>query len=639
MARLAQWLASRNALRVALALGVLATLPALGVGLVHDDLMQRLALEGAVPGYARGPHELYDFTGSDPGGTRAMIEAGYFPWFTDPALSLRFFRPLSSLLLALDVALFGRAALPAHVHSLLWFVLIACAAAAIFRRVLSPRAATLATLVYVLAGAHADTTAWLAARHTLVGAALGALAVWAHVAGRTQAGRAQAGRAQAGRTQAGRPQGRSRIALLAVPALLVGMLASETALGAVVFILLYELIVSEGPRRERVVAALPVLALGLAHLAFYVLSGYGTKESGAYISPFDDPGAFAGAIVSRGALLVAELYGALPSLITSMLEPAQVPGAIYGALAAAGCALVLYRGRDRRAERSDGRPTSAAVCRGRDAVAQRSDPCDRLAEGEGRALLWLGLSSVVCLAPMVGGVVGGRLLPLSLVGSAAVVGAAIVLAFELASKTTVARRLGFGAIGVALVLLHLGFSPLVRLSMPSFLANVGEAERELARRADAGECREGSTGYLLTGADPVLSLYAAPALLYYEPEKAAWLSRMRVLSMAPHAQELTVTGADRFELRVLDGPREANLFETVYRDAPLSRGHRVQAGELTATVLEVERGLPTHVAFEVEGGLESICFLTWRDGQLAALPTPELGRSRSLPHELGPMGL
>ena len=609
MARLAQWLASRNALRVALALGVLATLPALGVGLVHDDLMQRLALEGAVPGYARGPHELYDFTGSDPGGTRAMIEAGYFPWFTDPALSLRFFRPLSSLLLALDVALFGRAALPAHVHSLLWFVLIACAAAAIFRRVLSPRAATLATLVYVLAGAHADTTAWLAARHTLVGAALGALAVWAHVAGRAQAGRAQAGQTQAGRTQAGRPQGRSRVALLAVPALLVGMLASETALGAVVFILLYELIVSEGPRRERVVAALPVLALGLAHLAFYVLSGYGTKESGAYISPFDDPGAFASAIVSRGALLVAELYGALPSLITSMLEPAQVPGAIYGALAAAGCALVLYRGRD------------------------------RLAEGEGRALLWLGLSSVVCLAPMVGGVVGGRLLPLSLVGSAAVVGAAIVLAFELASKTTVARRLGFGAIGVALVLLHLGFSPLVRLSMPSFLANVGEAERELARRADAGECREGSTGYLLTGADPVLSLYAAPALLYYEPEKAAWLSRMRVLSMAPHAQELTVTGADRFELRVLDGPRGANLFETVYRDAPLSRGHRVQAGELTATVLEVERGLPTHVAFEVEGGLESICFLTWRDGQLAALPTPDPGRSRSLPHELGPMGL
>ena len=101
-----------------------------------------------------------------------------------------------------------------------------------------------------------------------------------------------------------------------------------------------------------------------------------------------------------------------------------------------------------------------------------------MAAGEGRALLWLGTSSVVCLVPMVGGVVGGRLLPLSLVGSSAVVGAAIVVAFQLASKTTVPRRLAFGAVGVVLVLLHLGFSPLVRVSMPSFLANVGEAERE-----------------------------------------------------------------------------------------------------------------------------------------------------------------
>jgi hypothetical protein len=288
-----------------------------------------------------------------------------------------------------------------------------------------------------------------------------------------------------------------------------------------------------------------------------------------------------------------------------MIEPLHVPGAIYGALAAGSCALALYFGRD------------------------------RLGAGEGRALLWLGASSVVCLVPMVGGVVGGRLLPLSLVGSAAVVGAAIVVAFELASK----RRLAFGALGVVLVFLHLGLSPLVRVSMPSFLATVGEAERELARRADASGCREGSLGYLLTGADPVLSLYAAPALLYYEPEKAAWLSRLRVLSMAPHAQELTVTGTDRFELRVLDAPREANLFETVYRAAPLAPGHRVRAGELAATVLEVERGLPTHVAFEVEGGLDAICFLTWRDGKLAALPTPDPGHPRSLPHELGPMGM
>jgi len=37
-----------------LAIGVLATLPALGVGLVHDDLIQRLVLAGEVPGTCAG---------------------------------------------------------------------------------------------------------------------------------------------------------------------------------------------------------------------------------------------------------------------------------------------------------------------------------------------------------------------------------------------------------------------------------------------------------------------------------------------------------------------------------------------------------------------------------------------------------
>ncbi|MCZ7680897.1 MAG: hypothetical protein M5U28_19800 [Sandaracinaceae bacterium] len=402
-----------------MAIGVLATLPALGVGFVHDDLLHRLVLEDRVAEYERGPHELYDFTGADPAATAEMIEAGYFPWFTDPALRIRFFRPLSSLLLALDSALFGRASLPAHLHSLLWFVLIALVAAAIFRRTLSPRGATLATLVYALAGAHADTTAWLAARHTLVGAAFGAVAVWAHIARRSEGSE---------RIEAG--------AIIAPLALLAGMLASETALGAVVFIALFELLVSRGPLRARALAALPTLTLGLAHLVFYVLAGYGTKNSAAYISPFDDPLAFVGAVFARGALLVAELYGALPSLISSIAEPLGLPGAVYGALAAAGCALLVYRGRD------------------------------RLAEGEDRRLLWLGASSVVCLAPMVGGVLGGRLLPLALVGSSAVVGTAIALAFELASKSPLARRLAFAASGLALVLLHFVLAPLLRVGVP-----------------------------------------------------------------------------------------------------------------------------------------------------------------------------
>jgi branched-subunit amino acid transport protein len=86
-------------------------------------------------------------------------------------------RPLSSLLLALDQRLFGNDPLPAHVHSLLWFVVASIVAAAIFRSVLSRTSATIATAIYALASAHMITTAWVASRHALVSAALGAIAV------------------------------------------------------------------------------------------------------------------------------------------------------------------------------------------------------------------------------------------------------------------------------------------------------------------------------------------------------------------------------------------------------------------------------------------------------------------------------
>ncbi len=582
--RVARWLASSRGPRVAVLLGALATLPALRVGLLHDDLMHRTFLDG-VPGYRLAPHQLYDFTTADPEAVQRMIDHGYMPWFADPRLALRFFRPLSSLLLTSDDALFGQAALPAHVHSLLWFALIAIVAAAIFRRTLRPTSATVATLVFALAGAHAMTTAWLAARHTLVGASFGALVVWAHLRWR---------------------QDRWRPGAFLAPLFLIGgMLASETALGSVVFVALYELIVPRERMARRALHALPVFALGLAHLAFYALAGYGTRHSGTYISPFADPLAFAEAIVIRGPLLIGELYGAAPVMIAAMVEQLALPVAIYGLVMLAGCALVLYRA--------------------------------KLPSIERRRLLWLGSASVVCLAPMVGGVLGPRLLALATIGSAAVVGAAIVEGFRAARSMRGLARVGVTVGVMVLVSLHLGFAPLVRTSLPGLLAGMSDAERQLALDADLSACPQGAMGYVLTGADPVLSLYAAPSLHFYTPQKAARLRAVSVVSMAEEAQELRTVG-DRVELAIIE-PRTANLFERVYRDEPMRAGDRVEAGELRVTVLDVEDGWPTRVAMENARGWESACFLVWQGGRLRSMPPPDPGEVRVIAHELGPMGL
>ena len=155
-------------------LAVLASLPSLFVGFVNDDLNHRLVLEGRVPGRSGTWFGLYDFT-SPSLPASALTRQGIFPWFTDPALALRFLRPLSSATLALDHALFGRNALIAHVHSLLWMAVLAGIVGRLFQRWFSAPAALVSAVVFALSGVHAIPLSWLASRHTLVAASFGAL--------------------------------------------------------------------------------------------------------------------------------------------------------------------------------------------------------------------------------------------------------------------------------------------------------------------------------------------------------------------------------------------------------------------------------------------------------------------------------
>ena len=161
-------------------LAVLASLPSLFVGFVNDDLNHRLVLEGRVPGRSGTWFGLFDFT-SPSLPASALTRQGIFPWFTDPALALRFLRPLSSATLALDHALFGRNALIAHVHSLLWMAVLAGIVGRLFQRWFSAPAALVSAVVFALSGVHAIPLSWLASRHTLVAASFGALSLWGWV--------------------------------------------------------------------------------------------------------------------------------------------------------------------------------------------------------------------------------------------------------------------------------------------------------------------------------------------------------------------------------------------------------------------------------------------------------------------------
>lgn len=566
-----------------LALTLIASLPCLFVGFSHDDLTHRLMLEGQVPGFDW--YGLYDFT--PPAASAAIqIQRGSLPWFTNPEISLRFLRPLASATLALDHELFGRAALPAHVQSLLWLAVLVCVASLLYRRWFEAPAARVSAIVYALSGVHAMPTAWLASRHTLVAATFGLLALWGWARFREQGSR--------------------RAAVLGLAALVLSLLSSESGLVAVVLLASYEL----GTRgwRRGALGALPPLGVGVAYLVCYVLAGFGAHGSAFYVSPFSAPLAYARTALQGVPALAVELLLGLPSAVSALGGSAALLSfALLGLLALVAAGALPH-----------------ALRRELDA-------------GSRRHLLWLSVGSVVGLFALVGAPVTGRVLPLPLLGGAALVGHVLWALWQRARQ----RKLYWATLAL-LGLLHLVLAPLVRLGVALEFRKSAEALRRLALEADVGACAEQGSLQLLTGADPVISLYAAPALLFHAPEKAG-ADFFRVLSMAPQAQQLTREGQTGFELAVMQRPRGGNIFELLFRDTddPLYVDQRVQLPELVVDVAETSAGLFTRIRFEQRRALETspVCFMIWRAGRLQALPMPAIGQSVRIEHEPGPMGL
>jgi hypothetical protein len=569
------------------------SLPSLFVGFYGDDLVQRLVLEGQIPGYALGAFELYDFTPPRFDIARS-IDAGMFPWFTSAELSLRFLRPLTSASLALDHVMFGRNPLLAHLQSWCWMLLLAAAAANLYQRWFTRGAALVSALVFALSTVHGAPTAWLASRHTLIAASLAVSALWAWVKYREDGVRAGA---------------------LLGPAFSIGsLLASESGLCGVLLLVCYEL-ASRGWRRGFGGASLFSL-IGLAYLASYAGLGYGARGSSFYVSPFNAPLDYLGIALWSVPALCAELLLGAPSALAAFVPEARAAFVLASLAASAALAAIAFAGRT------------------------------QLSPSARRTLSWLTASSFVALFALVGAPVTGRVLPLPAFGAAALIGNAFWLVWHRArAKADGGASRRFNAWWLALAtlgLLHFGLSPLLRLGVTFQFRQMAIDQQRLAEQADVGACGERGSLYLLTGADPIIALYASAALLFHTPSKGG-AERLRVLSMAPQAVRLERSEPSTLSLQVLDLPRRQNAFERLYRppDDPLLAGASVALSEVTVRVEAADAGVYDRARFEfrAEPELMPACFLVWRGGRLAALPLPQVGASVRVDHEIGPMGL
>jgi hypothetical protein len=156
------------------ALGLVIYWPALRSEFLLDDYLHASMIDEHYP-VARGPFNLYDFVAE---GDRArMLERGMLPWWADHDLEIRFLRPLPSALRWAEQRLFGRSRFVPHVHSFFWWIAAVVAARRLYRRMVAPRPAWLATAIFALAPCHAVPLAWLANREALISLTLGALAL------------------------------------------------------------------------------------------------------------------------------------------------------------------------------------------------------------------------------------------------------------------------------------------------------------------------------------------------------------------------------------------------------------------------------------------------------------------------------
>ena len=574
--RLRGWLASRRASRVIVALAVLLCVPSLTTGLVADDYVHQCILGGGdgIPGLPANRLDLFTFASGIPARNHALVDAGVFPWWTDPEVKLAFFRPLSALTHLLDHLAWPSTAWMMHAENLLWFMAVLLAVGAFYRRFLTPAwLAGLALLLYAVDDAHGPAVGWVANRNALVAISLALPAVALH---------------DRYRREGWRP-GRWLAPLM----LALGLLAGESAIAATAYRAAHALHVDRGTLRARLASLWPYAGVTLLWRALYGALGYGTRASGVYFDPSEDPRRFLLALPERLPHLVAAQF-ALPWSDFSSLYPSLGPTVTRVML---GWALVVV-----------------AVLVASVAPLWRRDPITRFFV-TGTALSLLPISSTFA---------ADRLLWFVGVGAMGIV--AQVIAH---GRGVFARAVAAGFIVVHLVLAP----PLLALRSRS----MDTVERALARANDSiprGPEIEGKTLVLMNPpADPLAGyvLFTRAARGEPRPERLRWL--------ATGAEDVRVTRADDRTLRVRpEGGFLANVSEWMLRSParPMAVPETIPLTGVSVDVTERGEGeRPSEAVFRFDRALEdpSLVFMQWSGYGFVPFPLPALGASVVLPRQ------
>lgn len=569
---------------VAPIVAVLLAIPAIGSRRVFDDHVLELAArgDGAVIPRASGV-DLFSFASGDAALNHELMSRGVLlPWWSDPALEIRFFRPLSSLSHRLDFALWPRHTELMYVHGALWLALLVWLVARLYARFEArPAVAILATGLYAVNDAHGTVVAWLSNRNALLSAA-GAVACVL---------------AQPSERGAGP---RSAWARIVSPLCLAFALAcGELGVSAWAFLIAQAVALDRRRVASRARALVPHLLVTLTWAAIHAASGAGTRASDVYLHPLHDPAGFASELPKRAALLLGAALGPVPAELSFLGAAAAVPVAISVAAVVLAALLALQR----RALQED-------------ATAR---------------FWWVALA--LAAPPVAASFPSDRLLLLVDVAAMAIVSRALVTLWE-ERAARVSARTAFGAL---LFVTHAVVAPLVAPWRARQMQELAQANaRAFACLERIPDLEDKVVVVLGAPTDFFVSYLQAEraARGAARPERVYWFTN----PAAP--LEVQALGERRLALT-----RQGGFFTTpperLYRQssAPLALGERVSLPELSVQVTGVTAsGQPERFELSFDEAITAgrYVFLAWRGTAYAPVSPEALAALRVAPAQTLP---
>ena len=552
-----------------------------------DDYIQIGTLEGVFDRFGSAPFDLYAFTDGSTERWRRQTETGPIPWFVHPEMKVHFFRPVSSALLSLDHAFFGRNIRAYRIQAIMWYLLLVLVFGAWARRMIplgegavQPFAAVLALVIFAVSDSSWVNVLWTAGRWVLVATALALLGCVAHLRWRTQAWRP------------------GRYLSLAFAAL--ALLAGEVALAVLAYLAAFEIVAKKGRMRERASALAPFIVLVGAYGVLYMSLGFGATATDDYVNPLAHPVGYFSQLPGRLLAMCGEIFLWFPASLWNV-ESLRGQVSIVGAGGLVFMVVLLT-------------PVYTV------GSAEERVAADRLLLGT--------LGSMLVLAA---GSPGSRNLVVPFIGTAALVGVALYHWWTILRRKRGMIRWVAVLVCLSAGVIHLGVAPYRWFTEPSQFKAGSDAQASMIRALDVADedVPDQRTVFLTMHFSACWNGYF---LRKFEglPMPACWWT----ISAADCEHRYQRTGPNRLMLETIGGEMMTTWLESVVRSAsmPIRGGDTVDLRGVSITVLKVGDHGPTKVELTFDRALDhpSMNFMAVLDGELRRVEPPPVGGTLTL---------